>query len=213
MDGPEPHLRQLEGRRGARGDGPRDHAAVVPESREIARLDLDALGSPRPGLAQGPILERHGASGHDEAVDRDVERDTTWSGAEEVGDIEIVRAAHDADRRALQHGIGDREVPSQQRERPHARVESLDGDEERLVIALEKLEPGHDSMAREGIHLHGIDPHRAVRDAAEARDDEMADDDRPGERHRDRGHCQREAGRHEPSARTGTQTHCRDGSH
>ena len=147
MDGLEPHLRQLEGRRGARGDRARDRTAVVPKGRKIARLDLDALGSPRPGLAQRPILERHGASGHDEAVDRDVERDTARSRAEEVGDVEIVRAAHDADRRALQHGIGDREVPSQQRERPHARVESLDGDEERLVIALEELEPGNGDTA------------------------------------------------------------------
>ena len=192
MDGPEPHLRQLERRRGARGDGPRDRAAVVPQGREIARLDLDALGSPRPGLAQRPILERHGASGHDEAVDRDVERDTAGPGA--VKRSETFKSSA----RRTMRTVGPSSTASANQTCPRSSASGRTRASNRSTAAKsassspsKSWSPVTATRPVKGFTVTAIDPHRAVREALEAGDDEMADHDRPGERRRDRGHRQR----------------------
>src|SRR4030095_268045 len=119
-----------------------DDGAVVPQGRDVVRLDLDVVGRPRSMLGQRAVLERDPSIDQREPIDGDVEPLLRRLRAlNQIGEVEVLLAPYDPKGGLAQDQLADPDVAAHERKHVESGIEQLAVRERRAAVGLRGAEP------------------------------------------------------------------------
>src|SRR5262249_58384474 len=117
MNRVEPELLDLNEVRRARGHRAGNDGAVTAQSRDVARVDLNALGRPCSALRQGPVFEGDGAVDHRKSIDCDVDSLLGRPRAfDQIGEVEMLPEPDDTQHRLAYDQLPEPAVGADERQ-------------------------------------------------------------------------------------------------